>query len=154
MSNINTNTKLPRSWGKLQERFYNLRPIHSKKDYKKALDAAGLLAGHDDLTAIQQDYLEILSMIIGVYENQHFKIDTGDLDPIDILKTLMEENSMNASDLGRLLGDRSLGCRILNGKRQLSKRHIAILSEHFAVNPALFLLPQKTPQDNLHSLAM
>lgn len=154
MSNKNTNVKLPISWAKLQEKFYSLRPIHSKKNYNKALDAAGFLAGHEVLTSIQQDYLEILSMIISVYEKQHYDIDTTDIEPIDILKTLMDENGMNASDLGRLLGDRSLGCRILNGKRQLSKKHISILSEHFAVNATLFLPPQKSSQDKLHSLAM
>jgi antitoxin component HigA of HigAB toxin-antitoxin module len=154
MSNRNTTAKLPHSWTTLQEKFYSLRPIHSKKDYNKALDAAGLLAGHENLKAIQQDYLEILSMVIGVYEDLHHKIDTSNVSPIDVIKTLMEENSMNASDLGRLLGDRSLGCRVLNGKRQLSKNHIAILSEHFAVNPALFLQSPKTSQNTPHSIAM
>lgn len=46
---------------------------------------------------------------------------------------------MNASDLGKLLGDRSLGSRILNGQRGLSKNHIRILAGHFSVSPALFL---------------
>jgi antitoxin component HigA of HigAB toxin-antitoxin module len=44
---------------------------------------------------------------------------------------------MNASDIGRLLGDRSLGPKILNGDRALSKSHIKILAQHFNVSPAV-----------------
>jgi len=40
--------------------------------------------------------------------------------------------------LGRLLGNRSLGSLILNGRRQLSKAHIEKLSEHFGLSPAVF----------------
>ncbi len=46
---------------------------------------------------------------------------------------------MNASDLGRLLGHQELGSAILSGRRQLSKKNIALLARHFAVSPALFL---------------
>jgi antitoxin component HigA of HigAB toxin-antitoxin module len=51
----------------------------------------------------------------------------------------MEVYGMNESDLGRLLGDRSLGHRILAGQRKLSKAHIQILAEDFALNPAALL---------------
>ncbi len=46
---------------------------------------------------------------------------------------------MNVSDLGRLLGDRSLGPKILNGDRALSKAHIKLLAKHFNVSPAVLL---------------
>jgi antitoxin component HigA of HigAB toxin-antitoxin module len=51
----------------------------------------------------------------------------------------MDEHGMNESDLGRLLGDRSLGHRILSGERELSKVHIRVLAEHFSLNPAALL---------------
>jgi antitoxin component HigA of HigAB toxin-antitoxin module len=46
---------------------------------------------------------------------------------------------MTESDLGRLLGDRSLGHRILAGQRDLSKVHIRTLAAHFALDPAALL---------------
>jgi len=46
---------------------------------------------------------------------------------------------MNASQLGELLGNRSLGSKILTGKRELSKSHIGTLSKRFNVDPGLFL---------------
>ena len=42
---------------------------------------------------------------------------------------------MTASDLGRLLGNRTLGAAILAGRRNLSKAHIKKLAEHFKVEP-------------------
>jgi len=59
--------------------------------------------------------------------------------PVDLIRSLMSEHDMSESDLGRLLGDRSLGHRILTGERELSKRHIHILAEHFSLNPAALL---------------
>ena len=44
--------------------------------------------------------------------------------PVELIRSLMDEHSMSESDLGRLLGDRSLGHRILSGQRELSKAHI------------------------------
>jgi antitoxin component HigA of HigAB toxin-antitoxin module len=58
---------------------------------------------------------------------------------LDLLKFLLEENSMNASDLGRLLGNRQLGSAVLRGNRQLSKTHIRKLCERFRVSADLFL---------------
>jgi hypothetical protein len=43
---------------------------------------------------------------------------------------------MTDSDLGRLLGDRVLGSKILRGERTLSKDHIRKLRERFKVNAA------------------
>ena len=56
-----------------------------------------------------------------------------------VLRYLMDDRRMNASDLGRLLGDRSLGPKILNGDRDLSKAHIRTLARHFHVSPAVLL---------------
>ncbi len=52
---------------------------------------------------------------------------------------MMKDRAMTASDVGRLLGDRSLGPKILNGDRALSKAHIKILAKHFKVSPAVLL---------------
>ncbi len=44
-----------------------------------------------------------------------------------------------ASDLGRLLGNRSLGSLLLTGRRELSKAHVRLLAEHFKVDAGYFL---------------
>jgi antitoxin component HigA of HigAB toxin-antitoxin module len=53
----------------------------------------------------------------------------------------MEENEMNTSDLGYILGSRGLASEVLSGKRGLSKALIRRLSERFHLDPRLFLEP-------------
>jgi len=128
---------LPTEWMRLLTELYPLRPIRTKADYKKAIAAADQLMGRK-LTGTQLQYLETLTLVIDDYENEHYPIDDK-WTPAEAVKYLIEENGMTASDLGRLLGDRSLGSRILGGQRQLSKTHIKILANRFSVSPAMFL---------------
>jgi HTH-type transcriptional regulator/antitoxin HigA len=79
-----------------------------------------------------------LTQFVGDYEEQHHRIEARRMTPLDALKYLMGENGMKPIDLGRLLGNRSVASQILNGKRGLSKTHIAVLSERFRVDAGLF----------------
>lgn len=125
-----------KKWIKLMD-MYPLYPIHNKNDYHQALSAADKLIGKD-LDSTTGRYLEVLTLLIERYEQKHFDIETDGLTPQGILKYLCSENDLSASDLGRILGDRSLGSKILNGQRDLSKSHITTLSRRFSVNPSLF----------------
>jgi antitoxin component HigA of HigAB toxin-antitoxin module len=58
---------------------------------------------------------------------------------LDVLNHLMDANDMSASDLGRLLGHRELGSKILRGEREISKSHATMLGEHFGLPPETFL---------------
>lgn len=135
-TNTVTNS-LPRNFLDLQKEFLQLRPIHSKTEYTQALNIASDLASRTGLTPEQADYLEVLTNIIKAYEEQNF--ESGEHTPLEILRFLVSENGMNGSDLGRILGTRTLGPKILKGERQLSKRHIKVLADHFSVSPSLFL---------------
>ncbi len=121
----------------LQKRFFELRPIRNKIDYRKAVSVAAMISSLDNLTSEQNDYLEILTKIIADYEEKHFEMSKHT--PQEILKFLVEENQMSGSDLGRILGNRTLGPVLLRGERSLSKTHIKKLANHFSVSPALFL---------------
>lgn len=92
-----------------------------------------------DPTPAQAARRDIMLTLLEAYEAEHYQIDASSVTPLDVLKTLMDEHGMNASDLGRVLSNRALGSLILNGKRQLSKTHIKKLAEHFGVTPALFI---------------
>ena len=108
-------------------------------DYQTATEIVGRLAVLDKLTRDQSDYLESLSALIRTYEQSHYPAVGKADSPLEMLKFLLDENGMSGSDLGRLLGQRQLGTKILNGTRQLSKTHIKTLADHFRVNPGLFL---------------
>jgi len=107
-----------------------LRPIHDKVDCGNALEILDALAGHE-LNSDQDDYFEALSLFVEAYESVHFPGLPGKKG-LSLLKHLLEENGMSASDLSRLLGtDRSLGVRILSGERNLTLDHIKKLKTRF-----------------------
>ena len=59
--------------------------------------------------------------------------------PLDILKHLMEENDVSASDLGRLLGGEENAVAVLNGMHPITDAYAAIIAERFNVDASLFL---------------
>jgi HTH-type transcriptional regulator/antitoxin HigA len=130
--------KIPTKWQDLASKLYLLRPIRTNGDYNRAVHIADMLAGRTDLNRDQADYFESLSTLIEAYENEHDNFDT-EQEPLEALKFLLDANGLSGSDLGRLLGYRELGSKILNGARKLSKQHIKILAKHFSVEPGLFL---------------
>ena len=114
------------------------RPIHNETDYDNAIEMLDSLVGFD-LNPDQDDYLVVMTTLVGEYEDEHHAIDTSEVSGMDALKFLLEQNDMTASDLGELLGNRSLGSKILRGERELSKTHLRILSKRFKVDAGLFL---------------
>src|SRR5260221_3478327 len=102
---------------------FPLRPLRNKTAYKKAMSAADQLAIRDErsLTLDERDYLETLSLLIENYESTHNFIDFSNLQPIDVLKHLMEAHSMTTTALGKLIGSKGVASEILSGKRDLSK---------------------------------
>jgi len=128
---------MPRNYQGLLS-LHMLRPIHDKIDYGNALEILDALAGHN-LTRDQEDYFEALALFIEAYESAHLPGLPAKRGR-SLLKHLMEENGISATDLSRLLGvDRSLGVRILNGERNLTIEHVKRLALRFRVPAELFL---------------
>jgi HTH-type transcriptional regulator / antitoxin HigA len=116
-----------------------LRPIRSRAEFLAAGEVLDAMVGREDLSGGQRDYLDALVHFVTEYERQTTRAKLRKLSPIDVLKTLMQANRMNTSDLGAVLGARGLASEVLNGKRGLSKTLIMKLARHFAVGPDLFL---------------
>ncbi len=112
-------------------------PIADDVDLDNVMEVVNCLAGQD-LTQGQNQYLDLISELVEKYEAEHHAINTSGMRGLEALKYLVDLHKMSAADLGRLLGDRSLGTRTLSGERELSKAHIRALADHFKVNPSLF----------------
>lgn len=130
-------SKMPKTFSGLC-RMLPPRPIHNETDYDNAIEMLDSLVGFD-LNPDQDDYLVVMTTLVGEYEDEHYAIDSSDATGLPALKYLLEQNEMTASDLGVLLGNRSLGSKILRGERELSKTHLRILSKRFKVDAGLFL---------------
>jgi antitoxin component HigA of HigAB toxin-antitoxin module len=116
-------------------------PLRTKADYRAARSTVERLAvkGEEALTEVERDQLEIFTVLMEKYEEEYHHMDRSPLTAMEFLTILVRESEMTASDLGRLLGDRSLGYKVLAGERKLSKAHIKTLSEHFKVDAGAFL---------------
>jgi len=120
-------------------RLFPPQAIHDEVGYSNTQEMIDRLTSIPKLTEGQSEYLETLSILLEAYERTQEHIETKHLSPRDTLRFLLEANAMNASDLGRLLGNRELGAKIINGSRQLSKAHIRLLAGRFKVDAGLFM---------------
>lgn len=127
------------SYSKLIREF-PLRPIRSDRELGRAMKIAGRLAIYNEGTLAQseQDYLDTLTVLIEDYERNNCA-ELPEVTPLGMLKHLMEEHEMNISDLGRVIGSQSNASLILSGKREISKRVMRLLAQHFNVDPSVFL---------------
>jgi len=129
---------LPKTYKELLDLFM-LRPIHDKHELDNATEIIDILAGKD-LNKDQEDYLEALSTLAEEYESEHYPIPSSRISGVEVLRFLLKENGMNASDLSRLLDShRTLGSRILSGERHLTADHLRTLCDRFKVSADVFL---------------
>ena len=86
--------------------------------------------------------IDTITLLIDQYDKEHTKLK--EIDPIQLLKSLMQENKLKQKDVVKLL-DISKGhlSDILNYKKGLSKNVIRILSERFNVRQSAFNRPYK-----------
>jgi HTH-type transcriptional regulator/antitoxin HigA len=107
-----------------------IKPIRSHDEHRKALDELYPLLDAPD-GSDEYDRAELLSILIENYEEKHFPIE--DPDPIEAIKYLMEENEMNQSELGEIIGGKSKASLILNRKRALSISMIRSLNKRLKI---------------------
>lgn len=87
-------------------------------------------------TPEQESLAELLTVLIEQFEQ---KYDLGHAEPLDALKSLMEDRGLRQRDLIEVFGSSSVASDVLNGKREISKRHAKELAKFFAVPASLFI---------------
>jgi antitoxin component HigA of HigAB toxin-antitoxin module len=120
---------------------FPLVPIRNDRHLKEAhkiIDELSII-DPDDLTEGQIAYLEVISDLTSKFETPAFDELTKDVTGLDVLKHLMEENNLNGSDVGRIIGQREMGAKVLKGDRLISREHARLLGKHFGLPGELFL---------------
>lgn len=112
------------------------RPIASDEQNDHYTEVLYRLERKDRLTASEEEYAELLTMLIETYEEKQYPIRAAS--PVEVIRELMAANNLKQKDLAPLLGTESAVSMILNGERPLTKHHIEKLSERFNVSPELF----------------
>lgn len=116
--------------------------ITSKNQYKEYSNALEDLVFSGAKDRNTRDEIALLTLLIEKWDAEHNTFD--ELDPVQLLHSLMDEHNMKAKDLVDIL-DISKGyvSDILNYKKGLSKDVIRKLSDHFKVSQEAFNRPYK-----------
>lgn len=115
-----------------------VKPIKTKKDYYQAV---GRLEKIFDAKkgSSEGDELEVLSILIEKYEDEHFPV--GLPDPIEAIKFRMEQLEYNQVDLAKVVGLKSRASEILNKKRKLSLDMIRQLHDKLNIPTDVLIQP-------------
>lgn len=114
--------------------------IKNQKQYDEYCKILEKLISKDDDKF--SDEIELLTILIEKWDDEHNAFE--EVDPIELLKSLMESNNLKAKDLVEIL-DLSKGTisKILNYQKGLSKETIRKLSNHFNISQEAFNRPYK-----------
>jgi len=112
--------------------------IKDEEQYEEYLNIAESLIDLDpDHGSIKGDELELLTLLIEKYENEHYPIDFPD--PIEAIKFRMEHQGITQKELVPYIGSSSKVSEVLNRKRPLTLKMIRALNKHLKI-PAEILL--------------
>lgn len=85
------------------------------------------------------DRLELLSVLVEVYDREHHPIDDGGLTPRDVVSFMLEQHGQTRADLAEILGGRSRVSEFFAGKRPLSRGQAQALRDRFGIPLDLLL---------------
>jgi HTH-type transcriptional regulator/antitoxin HigA len=115
-----------------------LKVIKNNEEYAAALKLIEKLIDlNPEEGTIEFNDLELLSILISQYEEQHYSFDLPN--PIEAIKFRMEQQNLNQKDLAKFIGSPSKVSEVLSGKRSLTLRMIRSLNKGLNI-PAEVLL--------------
>ena len=112
--------------------------IHNEDEYDQAVELLNNLI--DEIGTNEQhplyEFLDTLGAVMHAYEEKHYPVP--EYSGTEMLRFLMDEHGLMPPDLSEI-GSQSVVSEILNGKRELTVKHIRALAERFHVSPAVFV---------------
>ncbi len=113
------------------------RTIKSDEELDQTVAVIDELLDRPSLSLEESDYLNVLGTLVYDYEQKTEPVP--DLNGVELLKVLIVERGLLQKDLVPIFKTESIVSDILNGKRQLTVRHIQELAQFFKLSPAVFL---------------
>lgn len=120
--------------------------VHDTASHEQAIQLMGDLM--DEIGDVESHpahrYMELLTEAIARYESQIYPSIFAQVKPedkaLEMLKFLMEAQSVKQTDLADIFGSQGNVSQILKGERKLSNvEHIRKLAVRFKVDPAVFI---------------
>lgn len=118
-----------------------IKVIKTEKQYQEYLaEVEQLVSVNPKIGSAEADRLELLSVLIEKYENEHYFI--GLPDAIEAIKFRMEHMGFKQKDLIPYIGNKSKVSEVLSGKRSLTTEMIRALNINLGI-PVNVLLQDK-----------
>ena len=118
----------------------DIQPIRTEDDYEAALREIEVYFDREPKPGTPEaDRFDVLSALIGAYEQQHWPIAAPDA--VSAIREIMALKNYTQSDLAALLGSRSRASELLNRRRGLTMEQARVLHTHWQV-PAESLLTE------------
>lgn len=114
-----------------------LRPIHSERDLKRAIEVLDALTGRKR-NKDEEDYLVVLSDLIERYETD--AIPEPAMSDALMLEAMLEARNLTQAQVARETGiAESTISSVLKGTRKLTREQVGKLSVYFGVQPSRFV---------------
>ena len=120
---------------------FPLKTIRTEQQYDEAIRMMARLDGQVEplLSQGEQDYADILTMLIRDYDSRQPKVDYPEITNLDIIRHILDEHKFSQKQFAQILGiSESAAGLILTGKRDLTKSHRAKFSARFGLPPSVF----------------
>ena len=138
-NSINSNIMIDRYIQLIQQ--FPPRPITNEEQLEATQIQIDRLLNKNELSSEESEYLNVLGALVFEYEQAQEPIP--DIYGIELLKVLIQERQLLQKDLVSIFKTESIVSDILNGKRQLTVRHIQELAQFFNLSPAVFFPVQQ-----------
>jgi HTH-type transcriptional regulator / antitoxin HigA len=112
------------------------RPITDAAELAATQAVVDALLDRPELTADEQDYLNVLGVLISEYEQTLEPLP--DISGVELLEVLIAEHNLRQRDLVPIFRAESIVSDVLHRRRKLTVSHIQKLAEFFHVSPAVF----------------
>ena len=136
--------------------YFEPRPIEHDEQYWSTQAVIDTLLSKPTLSADEQTYLHLLSLLIEAYDEQQKTVP--ELIGIQLLRALIDEGGLKQRDLLAIFKHESILSDILSGRRKLTVTHIDKLATFFELPHRLFFeqtqgAPRRQVQTGLNSPA-
>lgn len=127
-----------RSYRELVEAFA-LRPIHDDDHLRQAYARIESLLTRIERSRDEQDYLDVLSLLVEDYEHCHVSIPS--VSAAEIVRLLISEHRMSQAEIIPLLGSKQKAMAILQATRPLDLRQATRSARYFKLPIESFMDP-------------
>ncbi len=107
----------------------NIKVIKTEAENEKALKIIEKLMTKPKLTKAEDDYLELLYVLVENFERTAYPLPKPD--PVEMVKCLMEDYGYTRKDLEKELGSASRVSEFLRGRRKLTLQMIKNLHNNW-----------------------